>query len=190
MREPISLTYMMPGELYGARPEDLEPFKAAGNDEVRQISRAAIRRFVEENSYYLTGRVLDFGAGKPGTCAVPQPYKDFVLGEYVPYDLGDVFPEVGAFDAILCTQVLSYIERFEETIQLFGGALTYGGALVMTYAVNWDEIETEMWRFTKLGVARMVQRAGLSVLTHERLAEVIIDRAIHLPLVNGIVCRK
>lgn len=189
MREPISLTYKMPGELYGARPEDLEPFKAAGNDEVRQISRAAIRRFVEENSHYLTGRVLDFGAGKPGTCAVPQPYKDFVRGEYIPIDADDPRPE-GKFDALLCTQVLSYIDDFDLIIYEFEEYLKPGGALVMTYSVNWDEIETEMWRFTKLGVARMVQRAGLAVLTHERLAEVIIDRAIHLPLVNGIVCRK
>lgn len=78
---------------------------------------------------------------------------------------------------------LSALYQFAEVMRL-------NAAIVMTYTVNWEEIETEATHFTKLGVARMIAKAGLSVLIHERLSEVKIDGVISFPLMNGIVCRK
>ena len=185
--ESIKLEYRKGGALYGARKEDLEPYKQW--DEVRQVARLAVDRFVKENAHYLTGRVLDFGAGRPGTCAKPEPYRDFVRGEYVSFDVGDEDPK-GPFGAIICTQVIQYIDDFEDVILDFYRWLEPNGALVMSYTVNWDEIETEHWRFTRLGMASILKRAGFKVLTHERLCELKIDGVISFPMMNGVVCRK
>src|SRR5438093_6368333 len=63
-------------------------------DPIRQADIASIRRFVESHCDLLRGRVLDFGAGKPGTCRQPQPYRDLVDGTYLPVDEGDWLPPV------------------------------------------------------------------------------------------------
>jgi hypothetical protein len=185
--ETIKLEYPKGGRVYGARPEDFAPYKQW--DEVRQVARLSVDRFVAENAHYLTGRVLDFGAGKPGTCAKPEPYRGLVRGEYVPYDVGDDYPKQ-PFGAIICTQVIQYVNAFQWQIEQFQQWLEPNGALVMSYTVNWDEIETEHWRFTKLGMATILQRAGFRVLTHERLCELKIDGVISFPMMNGVVCRK
>lgn len=192
--EPIKIEYPKGGAIYGARPDD---FKGYDTDEVRKVAQLSCDRFVAENAHYLHGRILDYGAGKPGTCRKPQPYRALceLRGEYIPYDLGDSMPWGGSdvrdeYDSILCTQVLAYVPTPLEVLRAFGQHLRTDGALVMTYTVNWEEIETEATHFTKLGVARMIARAGLSVLIHERLSEVKIDGVISFPLMNGIVCRK
>src|SRR5678815_3910343 len=81
-------------------------------DPIRQAEMISIHRFLEVRRELFRGRVLDFGAGKPGTCRTPQPYRSLIEHgdiEYLPYDVGDVMPNP-PFDVVLCTQVLQYIE--------------------------------------------------------------------------------
>lgn len=139
---------------------------------VREVELASIRSFVESQRHLLTGRVLDFGAGKPGTCREPQPYRSLVTGEYCPYDMGDPWPQ-GQFDAILCTQTLQYIPKPDALFVHFHGWLKPGGKLVATYPTNWTVIEAmDLWRFTPHGMALLCGDAGLRVVKNDLRAQV------------------
>jgi SAM-dependent methyltransferase len=158
----------------------------SGPHVIREIEVDSLRKFVEAQRRYLRGRVLDFGAGKPGTCRQPQPYRDLIEGEYVPYDLGDQEP-AGPFDAILCTQVIQYLDEPLWQLGWFRAALRRGGYLVMTWPTNWDEVEeSDRWRFTKSGMQRLFDCAGgWRVLVCERRAEVKVG-AFTFPLGYGV----
>lgn len=157
------------------------------NDTVRQLERSSIRSFMEEyGAPNLPGRVLDFGAGK-------QPYKDLVDGEYVPFDKAYV-PDGVLFDkpfnAVMCNQVMQYLENPQATLYWFHSVLVSAGFLVLTYPTNWDEVETsDLWRFTKQGMHRMVTRAGFNVMVHKRRAEIDLN-GFKFPLGYGVVAQK
>ena len=152
-------------------------------DPVRQVERASIRAFLERHREYLRGRVLDFGAGE-------QPYRDLVVGEYVPQEKGDSLPQ-GGFDAVLCTQVLQYLPDVAEWLRSGAWAqLRRGGCLVMTYPTKWDEVEADdFWRFTRMGIEKLLCEAHFQVEVHERRAEVAIGN-FKFPLGYGVVARK
>jgi SAM-dependent methyltransferase len=167
-----------------------EADRLTGYDPIRIAEIVSIYRFLEGRRHIFAGRVLDFGAGKPGTCREPEPYRALVEGqgaEYLPYDAGDRIPD-GPFDVILCTQVLQYLDNPQTELDCFACWLRPRiGILVLTYPTNWAECEhTDLWRFTKAGVDRMLLRAGFTVLEHVRRAEVRIG-GYTFPLGYGVV---
>jgi len=136
--------------------------------QIREVERASLRAFIEKHRGYLKGRVLDFGAGKPGTCAQPEPYRDLVEGEYLPMDVGDDYPG-GFYDAVIFTQVIQYCRYPLATLDALHRNLRNGGFLVMTYPTNWDEVEgTDLWRFTKRGMEFLLKQAGFEIVHHEQ----------------------
>lgn len=156
---------------------------------IRVQERSSIREFVESTAHYLIGDVLDFGAGKPGTCRTPQPYRDLVHGQYFPYDIGDRPPQP-YYDSILCTQVLQYIANPIEQITEFYNLLRIGGHLVCTYPTSWDEVEpTDLWRFTKHGMERMLIDTGFEIIDH-RLRSTVELNGFHFNLGYGVVAKK
>lgn len=144
-------------------------------DDLRKVETVSIREFVESACDWLTGRVLDFGAGKPGTCRTPEPYRNMVDGEYVPVDLGDTIPP-GPYDAILCTQVIQCLFDPFATFQMFARLLAPNGRLVMTYPTLWPELtgEADIFRFTRQGVTKLLWEAGLVVQRHEERAAIVL----------------
>jgi hypothetical protein len=157
------------------------------NDSVRVLERGSIRAFMERNRQYLRGRVLDFGAGK-------QPYRDLVVGEYVPLDQGDDQGDnlpTGYFDCVMCNQVIQYLDAPKYFLQRVHGWLSpRRGCLVMTYPTNWDEVESsDFWRFTKRGMeVLLLQSADFEVISHERRAEINLN-GFKFPLGYGLVAR-
>ena len=152
------------------------------NDSIRTLERASIRAFMKKHKSYLRGRVLDFGAGK-------QPYRDLVEGEYVPYDLGDAYPN-GKFDAVMCNQVMQYVAEPDHLLSAFKLLTTPAGHLVMTYPTSWAEVEdTDFWRFTKAGMTKLLNDAGFRVIAHERRAEIDLN-GFKFPLGYGVVAQS
>lgn len=144
------------------------------DDPLRVAEQTSIEQFVAKHRGFLKGRVLDFGAGKPGTCRKPQPYRAFVAGHYIPYDKGDALPD-GDFDAILCTQVLQYLRPREAFLFFRDRLRVRGGVLVMTYATNWPEVEPgDKYRYTKAGMDEALVSSGFSILEHEPRAALVI----------------
>jgi SAM-dependent methyltransferase len=165
--------------LTGATWDQIEAYYPG--DRIRQIERASIRAFMEQNREYLRGRVLDFGAGK-------QPYRDLVEGEYVPCER-DTYPS-GVFDAILCNQVMQYVYDAVSAIYLLKTYLKPGGHLVMTYPTNWDEVEaSDFWRFTQAGMTELLMRFDFQIVKHERRAEAVLGN-FKFTLGYGVVCTR
>lgn len=188
MSGPISLTY------YTGDGVDLSPVEQSlygKGDVVRQATRAGIRRFVAEHRELLTGRVLDYGCGKQGTCAIPQPYRSMLAPgtDYVGWEPPGILP-AGFFNGILCTQVLQNVDNPWSVLEDFRERMEAKSTLVLTYPVAWEEIEQERWRFTKHGMWALCHDAGLRVVHHECLVRVVLDGALSLSLVNGLVARK
>lgn len=179
----MALQYAMEtGALVGADQCDLTA-RYGQYDRIRQIERASIRAFLEKHRQYLKGRVLDFGAGE-------QPYRDLVEGEYVPFEKGQDI-QAGPFDAVLCTQVVQYLDDV-STFLRWGAraALKPGGHLVMTYPTNWDEVESgDFWRLTRMGMALLLHDTHFTVEVHERRAEVALGN-FKFPLGYGVIARK
>lgn len=139
-----------------------------GRAEIYELERTSIRAFVESCPF--AGRVLDFGAGL-------QPYRDIVAdagAEYVPYDRadmpggsgGNLGPDLqaGAFDVVICTQVIQYV----PDPLIFAGRLRWlladGGALVATGPGCWHEEEpSSLWRFTRAGARALLEGVGFTV---------------------------
>jgi len=159
-------------------------------DPVRQMVRSSIRRYVAAHREILTGRLLDYGCGKPGTCAIPQPYRPILTcSEYVGWEPGDP-PPTGGFDSLLCTQVIQNIDEPSDAARYFEAVMRHGAHAVITYPVAWEEIETELWRFTHRGAWKLAHDAGFDVVDQSTLCRVVLDGALSLSLVNGMVLRK
>lgn len=138
---------------------------------LRDIERASIRQFLTDHQHLLTGKVLDYGAGK-------QPYRDIVESagaEYHAYDRssygGSLGVNVGMADplregeslwnAVICTQVLQYATDPHGLIMSIRSALPRGAHLLMTGPTNWPIVEADdLWRFTPAGVSKMLYQAG------------------------------
>lgn len=153
-------------------------------DPIRAIEKASIRFFMEQHRDLLKGRVLDFGAGK-------HPYRDLVEGEYVAFEKGDVPDWQGnLFDAVIVNQVLHYLADPLRQVSRFQEWLKPGGHLVLTYQVNWPEIEVgDIQRFTSSGMTRILGVCGFAILDHQRRAELVIGN-FRLALGYGVVARK
>lgn len=150
---------------------------------LRALEHQSIRDFVQRaaDEGYLSGHVVDVGCGK-------QPYRDIVEaagGQYKPFDrvyfggnvsgedVGDLL--VNGYDAILCTQVIQYLHHPNDEIWRFRNMLLKSsreakaqGHLVLTWATNWAEVETsDLHRFTKAGMERLLTRAGFTIVRLE-----------------------
>jgi len=167
--------------------------------EIRRIEQSSIHRFLFFVSEYLSsGRVLDYGCGRVGTCKEPEPYKSLVESlesEYVGWDpvdgpLGGV---MGTFSAILCTQAIHYSPSPILTLQTLGMFLPPGGHIVMTYPTTWAELTEEgmmeIYRITRGGMEVLLKASGFKVVVHEERARIVIP-GFSLALGYGVVGRK
>lgn len=186
---------------------DLESLRGLDKfDPIRISDIASIRYFVGTYAHWLTGKVLDFGAGVEGSCREPQPFRALLpAGLYVPADIEEIpagdpavretllherLMELAPFDAILCTQVLHYLEDGGALqIRRFRALSRPGTALVMTYATNWDEVErVDSLRCTKAHMERMLRAAGFEIVDHRRRNAVIIGN-FRFPIGYGVFAR-
>lgn len=75
----------------------------------------------------------------------------------------------GAFDVVLCTQVLEHVTRPELLIREAYRVLRGGGSLVLTAPQTWGlhEEPRDYYRFTSHGLRHLLQDAGFRVQTLE-----------------------
>src|SRR4026208_681832 len=152
-------------------------------DALTDLDVTSIRKFVQSaaDEGYLSGRVLDYGAGR-------QPYREIVEtagGKYHGYDRAE-FPcnragDVGEdsllertdWDAILCTGILQFLPQgFWFAPNLFHN-MRPGSILVLTYTTNWPEVnEEDFHRFTRAGMEKLWTDMDFSILRHERRATI------------------
>ncbi len=161
--------------------------------DLSRVENETITSFVQSCSEHLAGRVLDFGCGK-------QPYRGIVEragGEYQPYDRarfggnvsgGDVGRLSGAYNAIVCTQVLAYVADPGGLLSDLRSRLTDSGRLILTYPAAWPVIRDELWHFTQLGMDRLIVAAGFTVERHELRHSLGFD-GFSVPMGYGALAR-
>ncbi len=161
--------------------------------DLSQVENESIRDFVQSCAPHLGGRVLDFGCGK-------QPYRDIIEaegGEYVGFDrkafAGNVSGKnigalTGEYDAVVCTQVLAYVQSPGETLMALHTWLRIGGVLILTYPSAWPVIRDERWHFTQLGMDWLVTDAGFTVERHELRHSLGFD-GFSVPMGYAALCR-
>lgn len=125
----------------------------------------------------LGGRVLDLGCGsKPyrdwfgnvahytGADIAPGPEVDVVLTPGEPLPFAD-----GAFDALLCTQVLEHVADLGQTLAEIRRVLAPGGLLLVSvpFLFNLHGAPHDYRRFTEYGVAGLLT-GGMEIIELRR----------------------
>jgi SAM-dependent methyltransferase len=158
----------------------------------RGISEA-LRRFTEDLPYE-RGPILDFvidvAAATPAGARVldvgagDAPYRElFVHAGYVTNDWAqsqhpgarsaDVIAsaaalplEDGAFDLVLCTQVLEHVPEPSDVLAECFRVLAPGGRIALTVPLLWEQHEMphDFYRYTESGLRHLLTKAGFSNL--------------------------
>jgi len=170
----------------------IDPLMAT-QDPIRFIERQSILTFLTSHASYFTGRVLDYGCGS-------QLYRSIVErrgAEYIPWDLGEGFPYFQEFDAVLCTQVIQYVDNIQQLFMDLFRACKPSGYIILTYPTNWDEVPNDhyhghcdKWRFTKVGMEAMFKWLAECEILHHELRAVVQLGTFRFPLGYGLIARK
>lgn len=146
------------------------------------LARRELHRTMTDLAPAASGRLLDVGCGT-------QPYRSlFHVREYVGLDIdsplarergiadayydGSRFPfDDGAFDVILCNQVLEHVFNPDEFASELRRVLVPGGRLILTVPFVWDEHEQpyDYARYSSFGLNALLERHGFRVLEHRKL---------------------
>jgi len=146
------------------------------------IEKQSIKSGIEHAAQlYASGLLLDVGCGN-------KPYKNIFVSKvnsYVGVDVADsphrkVTPEVygyalnlpfknASFDTVLCTQVLDDLPEPGLAIKEMSRVLKKGGYLILTAPQSWGihDAPHDYYRFTKFGLAYLIQCADLSMVECE-----------------------
>jgi SAM-dependent methyltransferase len=147
------------------------------------FARRELAVAVRELAPRLGGRVLDVGCGD-------RPYEHMIpAGEYVGLEIdtpenrararadayydGRRFPfEDGAFDAVLCNQVLEHVFEPEAFVGEIARVLKTGGRLLLTVPFVWDEHEQprDYARYSSFGLRALLEKHGLRLEQQRKTA--------------------
>ena len=144
--------------------------------------RRELYRSIKKNSPSLTGRLMDFGAGR-------KPYRSlFQVAEYVGVDMAktghdhshsevDVFYdgvslpfENGHFDSILCTEVIEHVFDPEKVLPELLRVLKSGGKLLLTVPFCWNEHEIpfDYARYSSFGIIHLLEKHGFAIIKADK----------------------
>ena len=126
----------------------------------------------------LSGRVPDVGAGSQPYRRYLRPGSEYVAMEVADSRSGDVTGDAqhlpfadGAFDDVVCTEVLEHVRDPMLAVREIGrvcrqGALVYVTA-PMTWALHYEPFD--YFRFTNYGLASLLEQGGFAVRETTRM---------------------
>lgn len=142
-----------------------------------QPDRYLLDKQIREAAGYVSGRVLDVGAGEMNRYG-----RHFAYSEYVRMDTshGDKVDLVGSaddismpddsFDTVICTQVFEHLEFPDKSAREIYRVLKPGGHLIMTVP-QMNELHEEprdFWRYTKFGLRSLFGNVGFKTVTESQ----------------------
>lgn len=155
------------------------------------LVRDGLRQGIARHKGYVVGRLLDLGCGW-------KPYASLFTGQvtlHVGIDLPtsrsgstvvDVYASglalpfrAGAFDAVLCTEVLEHVPEPNQLLTEVARVLRPGGALVLTVPWLWaaHEIPHDYYRYTEFGLRYLLTANGFTVEAIEKTTGLIATAA-------------
>lgn len=113
-------------------------------------------------------RVLDLGSGRAPYAEIFRHHHyvtaDLLLGADVRCDARMLPFETGAFDQVLCTEVLEHVPDPDGVLAEICRVLAAGGALVLTTPLTWGvHLDQDFHRWTEMGLRQLLARHGLRV---------------------------
>ena len=137
------------------------------------LVRRVLRKAVAERLHYTQGRLLDLGCGE-------RPYSDlfphvelYVALDIAPYGDVDVCANAealpfrdGAFDTVLCTELLEHVPEPSRVLAEVSRVLQAGGHLLLTSPQTWGlhGEPYDYYRYTCYGLRYQAERSGLEVM--------------------------
>lgn len=143
---------------------------------IKALQRSRLRR----SRSVLRGSLLDMGCGT-------GPYKhELQCARYVGIDETEaVHPDLCArteklafkdrsFDSVLCTELLEHLKEPQEALKETYRILKQGGFMYITVPQSWGlhYCPHDYWRFTRYGIVYLLEQAGFSVVSVERIGGV------------------
>lgn len=159
------------------------------------LARRQLWREVSSMAGEMKGRLLDVGCGS-------KPYRScFAVDSYVGLEIdtqanrergqADVFydghrfpfPD-GAFESIVCNQVLEHVFNPDEFVSELCRVLVPGGRVLITVPFVWDEHEQpfDYARYSSFGLKALLNRHGLQVLSQRKT---LADASVIAQLANA-----
>jgi SAM-dependent methyltransferase len=146
------------------------------------LEKYLLRRSVASAASEAFGDLLDVGCGSRPYQSLFTPHINTYIGvDYPPstssLSTANVFadaqrlPFAGrSFDTILCTQVLEHVPWPWEAVQELARVLRPGGIAIVTVPQDWGihREPYDFYRYTRYGIAVLVQKAGLNLERIER----------------------
>jgi SAM-dependent methyltransferase len=141
-----------------------------------QPDRFLLRKQIKAMAHYVSGKVLDVGAGERAR------YNDlFTFDKYIKMDVTEG-PNVdvvgsadkmpfgdGEFDSVVCTQVFEHLVQPNLAAKEVARVLKSGGHLLITVP-QMNELHEEphdYFRYTKYGLISLFENAGLDMVSME-----------------------
>jgi SAM-dependent methyltransferase len=142
-----------------------------------QIDRYLLKKQIKNFSSFITGKVLDIGAGN-----VSRYEKLFSSNEYLKMDVfkGDNIDFVGTadnipindseFDSVVCTQVFEHLKNPRKSAREIYRILKKGGyCLVTVPQINeLHEEPNDFFRYTKYGIEYIFKKEGFAVIEYDQ----------------------
>jgi SAM-dependent methyltransferase len=158
------------------------------------FARRGLAASMRKYSSRLRGRLLDVGCGS-------KPYQAlFTVDEYVGLEIesdasrargiadlfydGKIFPlDDGAFDSVLCNQVLEHVFQPDDFLREIHRILKPDGKLLLTVPFVWDEHEQpfDYARYSSFGLRALLEKNDFRILQHEKIGA---DASALFQLVN------
>lgn len=152
---------------------------ALGEGRYRHFSASTVSRIRETERLivdHARGSVLDVGCGH-------MPFRTLLLRHAESYDGLDLEPRVegvryvtdaatmsgvppGAFDTVLCSEVLEHVDNPDQVLAAIANVLRPGGKLLATvpHLSRLHEEPFDYYRYTGYGLRALLQRAKLEVV--------------------------
>lgn len=143
--------------------------------------RREIFAFLESNTNFLSGNLLDFGGGS-------KPYQDlfknsqnyfsievFSNKENLKSDIyynGSELPFAdNTFDSILCTEVFEHVEKLDDVIDELYRVLKPGGRMIVTtpFMCMEHEMPYDFRRFSFNGLLKLMKKNKFKILASQKL---------------------
>lgn len=169
---------------------------------IYQVERDLLEVKVAKYARYVTGRVLDVGAGSSNR------YKNFftnakgylrldVEPDYKPDIVGsadDMPVSDGSFDSIVCTQVLGDLLYPHKVIAEFRRVLRPGGIVLLTEGFM-NELHgkpRDYWRFTPFGLQALFESEDFQVVHNELIGGffTVVEQMLTRFLINWMTLYK
>ena len=143
--------------------------------------RKEIFCFIQKNSIFLKGKILDFGSGSKPYQHLFKKFQYYFSIEVLSnkknlksdiYYNGNQLPFASnSFDSILCTEVLEHVENLDNVIKELYRVLKPGGRMIITtpFMCIEHEIPYDFRRFSYSGLLGLFKKKKFKILKSKKL---------------------